>query len=55
MRVLWNERAVRREALLEVIKRKTNEEIASALSIAPGTVKTHVNHLLTKLCVADRT
>lgn len=43
------------DVLREVSKGKTNEEIASALNIAPGTVKTHVNHLLTKLRVTDRT
>jgi two-component system NarL family response regulator len=43
------------EVLREVSKGKTNEEIASALNIAPSTVKTHVNHLLAKLQVADRT
>ena len=43
------------DVLREVSKGKTNEEIASALNIATGTVKTHVNHLLTKLRVADRT
>jgi DNA-binding NarL/FixJ family response regulator len=43
------------EVLGEMSKGKTNEEIASYLKIAPGTVKTHVNHLLSKLQVADRT
>jgi DNA-binding NarL/FixJ family response regulator len=43
------------EVLGEMSKGKTNEEIASNLNIAPGTVKTHVNHLLSKLQVADRT
>jgi DNA-binding NarL/FixJ family response regulator len=43
------------EVLGEMSKGKTNEEIALALKIAPGTVKTHVNHLLSKLQVADRT
>jgi two-component system NarL family response regulator len=43
------------EVLGEMSKGKTNEEIASYLKIAPGTVKTHINHLLSKLQVADRT
>jgi two-component system, NarL family, response regulator len=43
------------EVLGEMSKGKTNEEIASALNIAPGTVKTHVHHLLSKLQVTDRT
>jgi DNA-binding NarL/FixJ family response regulator len=43
------------EVLGEMSKGKTNEEIASYLKIALGTVKTHVNHLLSKLEVADRT
>jgi two-component system, NarL family, response regulator len=43
------------EVLGEMSKGKTNEEIASALKIAPGTVKTHINHLLSKLEVVDRT
>jgi two-component system, NarL family, response regulator len=43
------------EVLGEMSKGKTNEEIASHLKIAPGTVKTHVSHLLSKLEVADRT
>lgn len=41
--------------LREMAKGATNEEIASALNIAHGTVKTHVNHLLAKLRVTDRT
>jgi DNA-binding NarL/FixJ family response regulator len=43
------------EVLGEMSKGKTNDEIASYLKIAPGTVKTHVNHLLGKLQVSDRT
>jgi two-component system, NarL family, response regulator len=43
------------EVLGEMSKGKTNEEIALDLNIAPGTVKTHINHLLSKLQVADRT
>jgi two-component system, NarL family, response regulator len=43
------------EVLREIAKGKTNEEIASDLNIAPGTVKTHVNRVLGKLRVSDRT
>lgn len=43
------------EVLREMAKGKTNEEIAFALNIAHGTVKTHVNRVLGKLQVADRT
>jgi len=43
------------DVLREVARGKTNEEIATTLNIAHGTVKTHVNHLLAKLCAADRT
>jgi two-component system, NarL family, response regulator len=43
------------EVLREMAKGKTNEEIASGLNIAPGTVKTHVNRVLGKLQVSDRT
>jgi two-component system, NarL family, response regulator len=43
------------EVLGEMSKGKMNEEIASYLKIAPGTVKTHINHLLSKLGVAGRT
>lgn len=43
------------EVLREISEGKTNTEIASALKISPGTVKTHVNRLLSKLQVADRT
>ena len=32
----------------------SNDEIAAALVLSPGTVKTHVHRILTKLCVRDR-
>jgi DNA-binding NarL/FixJ family response regulator len=41
--------------LREMAKGESNDEIASVLRIAPGTVKTHVNHVLRKLEVTDRT
>jgi two-component system NarL family response regulator len=34
---------------------KTNKEIASVLFITEGTIKTHVNNILEKLGVRDRT
>ena len=34
---------------------KTNRQIAAALHISPGTVKVHVEHIIAKLGVADRT
>ena len=33
----------------------TNPEIASSLTISVGTVKNHVEHILAKLNVSDRT
>ncbi len=44
-----------REVLIEIVKGRSNKEIATALGIAPGTVKLHVVHLLSKLGVRDRT
>ena len=44
---------------LEVLKLlaggASNQEIALALVVTPGTVKLHVNHILTKLGVKNRT
>ena len=34
---------------------RTNKEIADALVVSPGTVKWHVEHIIAKLDVADRT
>ena len=34
---------------------KSNQEIGAALFIAEGTVKFHINHILNKLGVSDRT
>lgn len=34
---------------------KSNQEIGSELSITPSTVKFHINHILSKLNVSDRT
>lgn len=44
-----------REVLTALAGGSTNKEIAIALSITPGTVKTHVERLIGKLGVRDRT
>jgi DNA-binding NarL/FixJ family response regulator len=44
-----------REVLAALAGGSTNKEIAIALSITPGTVKTHVERLIGKLGVRDRT
>ena len=44
-----------REVLIALAGGSTNKEIAIALSITPGTVKTHVERLIGKLGVRDRT
>lgn len=44
-----------REVLACVARGLTNKEIARALDIGPGTVKTHVEKLIAKLGAADRT
>ena len=43
------------DVLRLLTKGHSNQEIAQALSIAEGTVKFHVNHILSKLGVSDRT
>lgn len=44
-----------REVLDALASGHTNKEIALALGISPGTVKTHVERLISKLGVRDRT
>jgi DNA-binding NarL/FixJ family response regulator len=43
------------DVLRMMAKGKSNQEIGAALFIAEGTVKFHVNHILNKLGVNDRT
>jgi DNA-binding NarL/FixJ family response regulator len=43
------------DVLEQIVHGKSNREAASALEISETTVKTHVNSLLAKLCVSDRT
>jgi len=43
------------EVLKLIVKGKSNKEIASELFVTEGTVKVHVNNLLGKLGVSDRT
>ena len=43
------------EVLLLIVKGKSNKEIAGSLGITEGTVKFHVNAILEKLAVTDRT
>jgi DNA-binding NarL/FixJ family response regulator len=43
------------DVLEQIVHGKSNREAASELEISVTTVKTHVNSLLGKLCVTDRT
>ena len=43
-----------REVLALIGQGKTNAEIAAELFVGEGTVKTHINHLFTKLQLRDR-
>src|SRR3982750_1391805 len=43
------------EVLRRIVAGRSNKEIAADLNITEGTVKTHVNHVLAKLGVQDRT
>ena len=43
------------DVLRLIVKGNSNKEIASKLNISEATVKTHVNSLLSKLGVSDRT
>ena len=43
------------DVLKEIVSGKSNKEIASELNVSEATVKTHINSLLGKLGVTDRT
>ncbi len=43
-----------REVLALIGQGKTNAEIAAELFVGEGTVKTHINHVFTKLRLRDR-
>ena len=43
------------EVLKEMVKGKTNKDIAKSLFVSEKTVKTHVSHIFSKLQVSDRT
>jgi two-component system NarL family response regulator len=43
------------DVLEQIVHGKSNKEIATELEISEATVKTHINSLLGKLCVTDRT
>jgi|SRR5579859_7776752 len=43
------------DVLEQIVRGKSNKEIGSELDISEATVKTHINNLLSKLGVADRT
>lgn len=43
------------EVLRQIVLGSNNKEIAAALNISEATVKTHINNLLSKLGVSDRT
>jgi len=44
-----------RDVLEQIVKGKSNKEIGTELDISEATVKTHINNLLGKLGVTDRT
>jgi two-component system NarL family response regulator len=55
-RVTGSELTVRELEVLRLLARGgTNKDLAKALSISEGTVKGHVNNILSKLGVTDRT
>jgi DNA-binding NarL/FixJ family response regulator len=43
------------EVLKQIVDGKSNKEIANILSISEATVKSHINNILSKLGVSDRT
>ncbi len=53
-RTLASLTAREREVLALLGRGRTNEEIARELYVGAGTVKTHINHVFTKLALRDR-
>lgn len=53
----YNHKLSKREldVLSEMVKGKTNKEIANTLYVSEKTIKTHVSHIFNKLEVTDRT
>ena len=43
------------EVLRLMAQGRTNRQIASSLTVSPGTVRVHVQHIIAKLEVSDRT
>ena len=43
------------DVLRQIVRGQSNKEIAAALFVSEATVKTHINNLLGKLGVSDRT
>jgi DNA-binding NarL/FixJ family response regulator len=43
-----------REVLALIARARTNTEIATDLGVSEGTIKTHINHIFTKLDLRDR-
>jgi DNA-binding NarL/FixJ family response regulator len=43
------------DVLEQIVHGKSNKDIATELEISEATVKTHINNLLSKLAVTDRT
>ena len=52
--IIAGNETMQREVLALIGRGKTNGEIAAELFVSEGTVKTHINHLFTKLRLRDR-
>ena len=50
-----NKLSKRDGSIKEMVKGKTNKDIAKSLFVSEKTVKTHVSHIFNKLQVSDRT
>ena len=53
-KALWSLTDREREVLVLIGDGRTNAEIAGALYVSEGTVKTHINHVFAKLHLRDR-